>query len=103
MALFSILGGGGWVAFMEFGKGTISADYIATDNVKGGEAAADTLVKEIGEKGSVGLLIFGKGLVSSDEREKGFVERIKRYPNIKLVSTQEAKDAVGAVDKATNM
>lgn len=84
-------------------KEDITSAYIATDNVKGGMAAADALAKEIGEKGDVGLLIFGKGSVSSDEREKGFVEGIKKYPNIKLVSTLEANDATKAVNAATNM
>lgn len=77
--------------------------YIATDNVKGGEAAADELAKLMGNKGKVGLLIFGKGSVSSDEREKGFVQGIKKYPNIKLVSTLEANEATKAVNAVTNM
>ena len=77
--------------------------YIATDNVKGGEAAADSLAKMIGGKGKVGLLIFQKGSVSSDERERGFVEGIKKYPGIKLVSTLEASDATKALNNTQNM
>ena len=77
--------------------------YIATDNIKGGAAAADALAKMIGEKGKVGLMIFQKGSVSSDEREKGFVEAIKKYPNIKLVSSLEASDATKALNNGTNM
>ncbi len=84
-------------------KEDITSAYIATDNVKGGMAAAEHLAKLIGEKGEVGLLIFGKGSVSSDEREKGFVEGIKKYPNIKLVATLEANDATKANTAATNM
>src|SRR5436853_431920 len=45
--------------------------YIATNNVKGGEAAADELARLMGEKGTAGYLIFGKGQVSSDERQQG--------------------------------
>ena len=84
-------------------KEPITSAYIATDNVKGGMAAADTLAKEIGEKGDVGMLIFGKGSVSSDERQKGFEDGIKKYPKIKLVSTLEANDATKGVNAATNM
>ena len=84
-------------------KEPITSAYIATDNVKGGTAAADTLAKEIGEKGDVGMLIFGKGSVSSDERQKGFEDGIKKYPKIKLVSTLEANDATKGVNAATNM
>src|SRR5207302_6465893 len=41
--------------------------YIATDNVAGGTAAAEELAKLMGDKGTAGYLIFGKGQVSSDE------------------------------------
>ncbi len=80
-----------------------SVAYIATDNVAGGRAAADALAKAIGEKGKVGLLIFQKGSASSDDREKGFKEGIVKYPNIKLVSTQEKNDPQQAGDAAINM
>lgn len=77
--------------------------YIATDNVAGGKAAADALAKACGEKGKVGLLIFGKGSASSDDREKGFKDGIAKYPNMKLVSTLEASNPQQANDMATNM
>jgi ribose transport system substrate-binding protein len=77
--------------------------YIATDNVEGGRKAAEALAKEIGEKGKVGLLIFEKGSVSSDEREKGFEEGIKQYPNIQLVATLESNDPQKATDTTMNM
>ncbi len=80
-----------------------SVALIATDNVEGGRRAADTLAKEIGEKGDVGLLIFQKGSASSDDRENGFLEGIKKYPNIKLVSTLESNDPQKAIDTTTNM
>ncbi len=80
-----------------------SLSYIATDNVEGGRKAAEQLAKEIGEKGKVGLMIFHKGAASSDDREKGFLEGINKYPNIKLVSTLEANDPAIAIDQVTNM
>ncbi len=80
-----------------------SVALIATDNVEGGRRAADTLAKAIGEKGDVGLLIFQKGSASSDDRENGFLEGIKKYPNIKLVSTLESNDPQKAIDTTTNM
>lgn len=80
-----------------------SVCYIATDNVKGGADAADTLAKAIGEKGDVGLLYFQKGSASSDEREKGFEDEIKKYPNIHLVQSREARDPAKAVDETVNM
>lgn len=80
-----------------------SVCYIATDNVAGGAKAADTLAKAIGEKGDVGLLYFQKGSGSSDEREKGFEDEIKKYPNIHLVQSREARDPNKAADETTNM
>lgn len=82
---------------------SVSVAYIATDNVEGGRQAADALAKEIGEKGEVGLLIFQKGAASSDDREKGFEEGIKKYPNIKIVSTLEANDPQKSTETVTNM
>jgi ribose transport system substrate-binding protein len=78
--------------------------YIATDNVKGGQVAADTLAKAIGEKGNVALLGIAKGSASSDQRDQGFLEGLKKYPNIHLVATQYTQNKVEtAVDLITNM
>ncbi len=77
--------------------------YIATDNIKGGEAAADSLAKLMGEKGTAGYLIFGKGQVSSDEREQGFVEGMKKHPGIKVLPPLEASDAGKAFSNVTNL
>lgn len=81
----------------------VALTYIATDNVEGGRRAADALAKAMGEKGTVGLLIFQKGAASSDDREKGFEEGIKKYPGIKLVSTLEANDPQKSTDTTINM
>jgi len=80
-----------------------SVCYISTDNVKGGADAADTLAKAIGEKGDVGMLYFQKGSASSDEREKGFEDEIKKYPNVHLVQSREAREATKAADETINM
>ena len=77
--------------------------YIATDTVKGGEAAAESLAKLMGEKGKAGYLIFGKGQVSSDERELGFVNGMKKHPGIKVIPPLEASDTKKAYDNVTNM
>jgi len=81
--------------------------YLATDNVKGGAAAADALATAIGGKGKVGLMPFIKGAQSSDGRENGFRNRLKeKYPNIELVESavlySESKTDV-ALDKMKAM
>ncbi len=64
----------------------ISKAFLATDNVRGGAEAADALAKLIGEKGKVGLLPFIKGAGSSDDRERGFIDGLSKYPEIDLGS-----------------
>ncbi len=80
-----------------------SVCYIATDNVKGGQLAADKLADAIGKKGNVGILIFKKGSASNDERESGFLEAMKKYPDIKVVSNLEGGDPTKAVDRTNDM
>ena len=77
--------------------------YIATDNTKGGQLAAEELAKATGQKGNVGILIFKKGSASNDERENGFLETLKKYPDMHLVSNLEAGDPTKAVDRTTDM
>ena len=62
-----------------------SVCYIATDNVEGGRKAADALAAAMGDKGSVAVLSFVKGSQSSDDRENGFLEQIKKHPGVKVV------------------
>lgn len=85
-------------------KGDISLCFVATDNVDGGRKAADALANAIGKKGNVGVLPFRKGAGSSDDREKGFMEAIAKYPDIKVVSTLYTdSDEAKALDQTTNM
>jgi ribose transport system substrate-binding protein len=61
---------------------------IATDNAAGGAAAADALAKLIGEKGKVLVIAFQAGASTSDQRQKGFEEEIRKYPGISYIGFQ---------------
>jgi ribose transport system substrate-binding protein len=61
---------------------------IATDNAAGGAAAADALAKLIGEKGKVLVIAFQAGASTSDQRQKGFEDEIKKYPGISYIGFQ---------------
>jgi ribose transport system substrate-binding protein len=63
----------------------VSRSFIATDNVAAAAKAADEMNTLLGGKGKVAVLSFLRGAGTSDEREKGFVEGIKKYPGIKLL------------------
>ncbi|MCS6861776.1 MAG: ABC transporter substrate-binding protein [Abditibacteriales bacterium] len=74
---------------------------IATDNIEGARKAARTLAELIHHRGKVGLIPFIKGAATSDQREKGFVEELKNYPHIKLVSTLYSNSNIEEAMKKT--
>lgn len=64
--------------------------YVATDNVKGGQLAADRLGDLLGGKGKVLLLRYQEGSASTMERERGFTEELRaKYPGITLISSDQ--------------
>jgi ribose transport system substrate-binding protein len=64
--------------------------FVATDNVKGGQLAADRLGELMGGKGKALLLRYQVGSASTEDREKGFLTEMQaRYPDIELVSTDQ--------------
>ncbi|HSV72925.1 MAG TPA: ABC transporter substrate-binding protein [Chthonomonadales bacterium] len=82
----------------------ISLAYLATDNVKGGQVAADALAELIGGKGKVGCIPFVKGAASSDQREQGFRDGLKRHPDVELVRVLYSDADVSiAMDRAKSM
>lgn len=59
--------------------------HVASDNLSGGRLAADFIAHAIKEEGAVGVI--GQQEVQTGlDRETGFKEEMKKYPNIKVVS-----------------
>jgi ribose transport system substrate-binding protein len=80
-----------------------SVQFIATDNKKGGAAAADKLSELIGtDGGDVGLIPFIPGAGSSDDRENGFKDELKKYPKLNLASTLYSQSDVNTAQNVTN-
>lgn len=72
---------------------------IASDNVKGGAAAAEALAKLVGEKGSV-LLVGGQpGVSTAEARQKGFEDGLKKYPNITYLGNVFTSDGVAKISQ----
>lgn len=69
-------------------KSGIASFGVSTDNRKAGAAAADSLAKLVGSKGTVLVIAFKAGVSTSDERQNGFLDEIKKYPNIKALKPQ---------------
>ena len=70
-------------------NGTDWVSFCATNNEKGGEMGGDQLGKLLNGKGSVLLLPYAQGSASTEDREKGFLTAMKRYPGITLLSTNQ--------------
>jgi ribose transport system substrate-binding protein len=68
---------------------SIAASSISSNNEQGGEKAAETLAKLVGDKpGSVLVLNTKAGTSTTDARAKGFETAIKKYPNLKYLGQQ---------------
>lgn len=63
--------------------------FVATDNFKGGQLAGEYLAKLLNGKGNVILLRYAVGSASTEEREKGFLEAMTKFPEIKLISADQ--------------
>jgi ribose transport system substrate-binding protein len=70
-------------------KGSDHASFVATDNKAAGKLAGERMGKLLGGKGNVVLLRYQEGSASTHNREQGFLEGIKAFPEIKLVSDNQ--------------
>jgi ribose transport system substrate-binding protein len=77
--------------------------FVATDNVKGGEMAADELARLLGGKGRVLLLRYQEGSASTTAREEGFLARLRAgWPGLELlVADQHAGPTVDTAKRAS--
>ncbi len=62
---------------------------IATNNKRGGELGGERLAKLIGEKGKVVMLRNAEGSASTAAREEGFLEAMKKFPGIQVISENQ--------------
>ena len=67
--------------------------FVSTDNFKGGRMAGEFLAGQLGEKGSVILLRYQVGSASTEAREAGFLDALKKFPGIKIVSSDQHSGA----------
>ncbi len=74
---------------------SIVESSISSNNTQGGELAADTLAKLLnGKTGSVLVLNTVAGTSTTDEREAGFANEIKKYPNLTMLPQQYTNNDV---------
>jgi ribose transport system substrate-binding protein len=63
--------------------------FVATDNYKGGQLAGEHLARLLGEKGNVILMRYAVGSASTEAREAGFLDALKKLPGIKVISSDQ--------------
>jgi len=63
--------------------------FVATDNFKGGQMGADALAQFLGGKGNVILLRYQVGSASTEAREAGFLDAIRKHSGIKVISSDQ--------------
>lgn len=67
----------------------IYTSFIATNNREGGRVAARKLAAILEGKGRVALLRYNEGSASTENREEGFLEAIKEFSGIEVVSSEQ--------------
>jgi ribose transport system substrate-binding protein len=63
--------------------------FVATDNFKGGIMAGEHLARLLDGKGNVILLRYQVGSASTEEREAGFLDALKKHPGMKIISSNQ--------------
>jgi ribose transport system substrate-binding protein len=63
--------------------------FIATDNYQGGRKAGELLAKLLNGKGRVAMLRNNEGSASTMAREQGWLDAIKQFPGLEVVSANQ--------------
>ena len=84
-------------------QGSDHASFVATDNFAAGKMAGDALGKLLApDRKKVIVLRYQEGSASTQKREDGFLEAMKAFPFVELVSTnQYAGATVESAQKAS--
>ena len=70
------------------GDADFPLSYIASDNILGGQIAARALAKAVGDKGKVYVSNVKPGVSTTDQREEGFKDEMKKHSGITVLATQ---------------
>jgi ribose transport system substrate-binding protein len=71
-------------------ESAIPVAFVASDNHRGGELAAEEMGRLLRGRGKVLLLRYQEGVASTEAREQGFVEKLRSaFPNVEIVSSNQ--------------
>ncbi len=68
--------------------------YLGVSNYLGGKAAADLLIRQMGQEGRVALLTGVPGAPNLEQRIQGFKDVVARFPGIEIVTTVAGNDDI---------
>jgi len=68
--------------------------FYGTNNPRSGKVMGEYLVKHMGTKGNIALLMGTPGAPNLEERKNGLLEYLKAYPAVKVVATEYCYDDV---------
>jgi len=74
-------------------KSDKQVSFVATDNFKGGQMAGTHMAHLLGGKGNVILLRHQVGSASTEEREAGFLDALKQFSAIRVISSDQHSGA----------
>ncbi|HTB62693.1 MAG TPA: substrate-binding domain-containing protein [Opitutales bacterium] len=80
--------------------------FVGTDNHNAGILAGKELAQEMGDKGNVIVMRFKTGSASTNDREEGLLDELKKnHPNIKVLSSDNysGDDANKAIGVASDL
>lgn len=82
------------VTFVDTGLEDLSfaQSFITSNNLQGGQLAAQALAKLVGDKGTVLVINTNPGVTTVDARVKGFYDELKNHPNITALPVQYSLD-----------
>ncbi|HUC18665.1 MAG TPA: ABC transporter substrate-binding protein [Acetobacteraceae bacterium] len=66
---------------------------ITSNNIQGGEAAANAIAAFAHQTGEVAVINVKPGISTTDERQKGFLAAIAKYPNMKVAAIEYDDDS----------
>jgi ribose transport system substrate-binding protein len=71
------------------GAGPAIVSYVATNNLRGGQLAAERMAEALDHRGKVILLRYKEGSESTEQRERGFLEAMAKEPDIEVLSSDQ--------------
>ncbi len=83
----------------------VCVGYVGTDNYAAGKLGAQGLARSLGGKGRILLLRYQAGSASTEAREQGFLDGIKGFAGIEVVSDNQYGGATvaSALEKAKSL